>query len=105
MARKAATATTETSNKKAAPKKPALSKEYLRESLETKLSRYYGTIPQEATKDQLYRALLLSIKDILSQKRTEFKKNVNNQRGKKVYYLCMEFLTYQALQYNIKRGS
>ena len=102
MARKATTSTTtEKTTKKATTKKEAYSTEYLRQHLESKLSRFYGTTPQEATKDQLYKALLLAIKDILSQKRTEFKKNVNNQRGKKVYYLCMEFLIGKSLRNNI----
>lgn len=78
-----------------------LTKKYLKENLVKKLSRYYGTIPSEATKDQLYKALLLTIKDILSQKRTAFKKNVNNQQGKKVYYLCMEFLIGRSLKNNL----
>lgn len=82
-------------------KKSLLTKKYLRESLVNKLSRYYGTVPEEATKDQLYKALLLTIKEILSQKRTEFKKNVNNQEGKKVYYLCMEFLIGKSLRNNL----
>lgn len=82
-------------------KKAHLTKKYLFDSLTNKLSRYYGTVPQEATKDQLYKALLLTIKDILSQKRTEFKKNVNSQEGKKVYYLCMEFLIGKSLRNNL----
>ena len=81
--------------------KNTLTKKFLKESLENKLSRFYGTIPAEATKDQFYKALLLTIKDILSQKRTEFKKNVNNQQGKKIYYLCMEFLIGKSLRNNL----
>ncbi|MBQ7364287.1 MAG: glycogen/starch/alpha-glucan phosphorylase [Clostridia bacterium] len=80
---------------------PSLTKKYLREALENKLSRFYGTTYKEATKDQIYRALLLTVKDILSQKRTEFKKNVNNQEGKKIYYLCMEFLIGKGLRNNL----
>ena len=106
MARKATTTTEKAPEKKApakktAPKKETFSTEYLREHLESKLSRFYGTTAQEATKDQLYKSLLLAVKDILSKKRTDFKKNVNNQRGKKVYYLCMEFLIGKSLRNNI----
>lgn len=86
--------------KSSAPK-DSLTKASLKEALVSKLSRYYGTTPKEATKDQLYKALLLTIKDILSHKRTEFKKNVNNQQGKKVYYLCMEFLIGKSLRNNL----
>ncbi|MBR2987008.1 MAG: glycogen/starch/alpha-glucan phosphorylase [Clostridia bacterium] len=82
-------------------KLPSLTKKYLTEMLEKKLSRFYGTTMREATKDQVYRALLLTVKDILSQKRTEFKHNVNNQEGKKIYYLCMEFLIGKSLRNNL----
>ncbi len=98
---KSTTASKRGASAKAATKLPKLTKEYLRETLVSKLSRYYGTTPQEANKDQFYKALLLTIKDILSQKRTEFKNNVKNQQGKKVYYLCMEFLIGKSLRNNL----
>jgi len=94
------------SGTKAAPatkseaKKPT-KKDELREGIVNKLSRYFGTTPEEANKDQMYKAVLLSIKDILSHKRTEFKKNVKEQGGKKVYYLCMEFLIGKSLRNNL----
>ena len=76
-------------------------KKYLRDALLSKLSRYYRTTPEEATEDQLYKALMLTVKDLLSAKRTEFKKAVNNQQEKKIYYLCMEFLIGRLLRNNL----
>ena len=73
----------------------------LREGIEAKLSRYFGTTPAEANKDQMYKAVLLAVKDILAAKRTNFKKNVSIQGGKKVYYLCMEFLVGRQLKNNL----
>ncbi len=99
--KKTSAKTAEKAASEGAAKKTQLTKKYLRDNFVKKLSRYYGTIPEEATKDQIYKALLLTIKDILSQKRTEFKKNVNNQQGKKVYYLCMEFLIGRSLRNNL----
>ena len=73
----------------------------LRDGIERKLSRYFGTTPAEANKDQMYKAVLLAVKDILAAKRTNFKKNVATQEGKKIYYLCMEFLVGRQLKNNL----
>ncbi len=70
-------------------------------SLSDKLSRVFGTTAAEATADQIYKATLISIRDILAQKRTEFKKNVTAQQGKKLYYVCMEFLIGKSLKNNL----
>ena len=73
----------------------------LRQGIVNKLSRYFGTTPEEANKDQIYKSVLLSVKDILSQKRTDFKRTVKEKEGKKVYYLCMEFLIGRSLKNNL----
>ena len=101
MAKTTKTTENDTAESLGGGKLPSLTKKYLRELLETKLSRFYGTTPKEANKDQIYRALLLAVKAILSHKRTEFKKNVTNQEGKKIYYLCMEFLIGKSLRNNL----
>ena len=58
-----------TANKATAVATPN-SKEALREAVEQKLKRYYGILPAEATADQMYRAVVLTVKDILMHKRT-----------------------------------
>ena len=73
----------------------------LRLGIVNKLSRYFGTTPEEANKDQIYKSVILSVKDILSNKRTEFKKNVKNHEAKKIYYICMEFLIGKSLKNNL----
>ena len=73
----------------------------IRESLERKLSCYLGTSPEDATKKQMYKAVILCVKDILMQKRSEFKEQVKKQRAKKVYYMCMEFLVGRSLKNNL----
>jgi len=71
------------------------------ESLITgKLSRYYGVLPKEATKEQLYKALVMSVRDILLEKREKAYREYRNKNGKRVYYLCMEFLLGQSLKNN-----
>ena len=77
----------------------------LRESLERKLSCYLGTSPEDATKKQMYKAVILCVKDILMQKRSEFKEQVKKQQAKKVYYMCMEFLIGPSLRNNLKNLS
>ncbi len=65
-----------------------------------KLSRYYGVSFSEANKEQLYKATVMAVKDILLEKRDKFYKTYRAQDGKRVYYLCMEFLLGQSLKNN-----
>ena len=73
----------------------------VRQNLESKLSRYFGVSASEATKEQMYKACAMCIKDILAQKRNDYKKLVNQKEGKRVYYMCMEFLLGRSLKTNI----
>ena len=51
-------------------------KEEIRKSLMSKLSRYYGIAHDEASYDQIYRATLLSVKDILAEKRAVYRDKI-----------------------------
>ena len=62
----------------------------IRENLEIKLSRFFGCTSAEASKEQIYKATAMTIRDILTEKRGAFKKKVNQAGGKRVYYMCME---------------
>ncbi len=73
----------------------------LRQMLDSKLSRYFGVTPEEASAEQVYKSVILVTKDLLTQKRADFKVNVNKQGAKKVYYLCMEFLIGRCLKNNL----
>ena len=74
----------------------------LENSVEVILSRYFGlTSLSEATDEQLYKAVLLCVRDILASKRSTFKKYTKKQNAKKVYYLCLEFLVGKSLRNNI----
>lgn len=68
--------------------------------LKGKLSRFFGVTPKEATKEQIYKAVAISVRDILLEKRDKFYKKYRSQNGKRVYYLCMEFLMGQSLKNN-----
>lgn len=70
-------------------------------NVEAKLLRHFGTTPSEATCEQAYKAAALTIKDILTEKRGEYKKAVNAKNAKRVYYMCMEFLLGRSLKSNL----
>lgn len=66
--------------------------------LSSKLSRYFAVSPEEATKEQIYKATVLSVRDILAQKNKAFNSSIKNHQAKRVYYLCMEFLVGRSLK-------
>ncbi len=68
--------------------------------IKTKLSKYFGVSPAEATKEQIYKAVVMCVRDILLEKRSAFNKKYRSKGGKRVYYLCMEFLLGQSLKNN-----
>ena len=68
--------------------------------IKTKLSNYFAVSPAEATKEQIYKAVAMCVRDILLEKRSLFNKKYREQGGKRVYYLCMEFLLGQSLKNN-----
>ena len=69
--------------------------------IQGKLSRYFGVSPKEASKDHIYKAVVMSVRDILLEKRQQFHKVMKSKKGKRVYYLCMEFLLGRSLKNNI----
>ena len=73
-------------------------KDRIRVALEDGLLRYFGVRPDEATEEQLYRAVVMSVKDTLSVKRGEFREHVRSSGGKRIFYLCMEFLVGKSLK-------
>lgn len=54
-----------------------------------------------ATDDQIYRALALIVRRLLSDKRKRFLARTYGANGKQVYYLCMEFLMGRSLKTNL----
>ncbi|MBE5744453.1 MAG: glycogen/starch/alpha-glucan phosphorylase, partial [Clostridiales bacterium] len=66
-----------------------------------KLSRYFGVTLAEATEEQLYKAVVMSVRDILLEKRKNYHYKIKEAKGKRVYYLCMEFLLGRTLKNSI----
>ena len=54
----------------------------LKSAIEGKLARYYNVSIADANKEQYYGALQLVVKDILSGKRAQFKKEIKRQQSK-----------------------
>ena len=81
--------------------KEKLTQTEIKQNIETKLSRYFGCTAMEASKEQMYKAVSMTIRDILTEKRGEFKKEVNKEGAKRVYYMCMEFLLGRSLKTNV----
>ncbi len=79
-----------------------MAKSEIRDSIVSKLSRYYAINPDEATELQMYKAVSLCVKDELTKKAAEFKNQYKKQHKKKLYYLCMEFLVGRQLRNNLR---
>ena len=66
-----------------------------------KLSRYFGVAPSEATREQIYKAVVMSVRDIMLEKRQQFHIETKAKKAKRVYYLCMEFLLGRSLKNSV----
>ena len=66
-----------------------------------KLTRYFGVSPAEASREQIYKAVVMSVRDIMLEKRQQFYLKTKERRAKRVYYLCMEFLMGRSLKNSV----
>lgn len=73
----------------------------IKEAIEGKLSRYFGASLSEADEEQIYKAVVMTVRDILLEKRNEYHYKMKAVKGKRVYYLCMEFLLGRSLKNNV----
>lgn len=69
--------------------------------LERKLSHNFGVTPSQASDELFYKACVLVLLEIMNDRRAEFKKSVDEQEAKTVYYLSMEFLMGRSLKNNL----
>ncbi len=66
-----------------------------------KLARYFAITPEQATDEQIYKAVSLVVRDILLQKKQENNARIAEGKYKRVYYICMEFLIGRSLKNNL----
>ena len=75
-----------------------VTKKEFRSLIEMKLAKMFGVKYDEASEQIMYRALCLVTKDLITQKRVEFKNKVRSQGKKQIYYMSMEFLLGRSLR-------
>ncbi len=78
-----------------------ITEQQAKDLIQGKLSRYFGVAPSEAKKDQIYKAVVMSIRDIMLEKRHKFHTVTKGAKAKRVYYLCMEFLMGRSLKNSV----
>jgi glycogen phosphorylase len=71
------------------------------ELIEGKLRRHFGREPEDATKQQIYRAACFVVRDILSEMWLKNHEIICSQTEKQVIYLSMEFLPGTSLRNNL----
>ncbi|MDD6478917.1 MAG: glycogen/starch/alpha-glucan phosphorylase [Oscillospiraceae bacterium] len=69
--------------------------------IERKLSHNFGVTPEHASDEIFYKAVALTLLEIMGERRAAFKKSVDEQEAKTVYYLSMEFLMGRSLKNNL----
>lgn len=69
--------------------------------LENTCTKQFGCALSEATKQQVYKALCMIVKDILVEKNNEFTSKTKKNGDKQVFYMSMEFLVGTSLHNNL----
>ncbi|MBO5907197.1 MAG: glycogen/starch/alpha-glucan phosphorylase [Clostridia bacterium] len=85
-------------NQRTPDAKKTITKKELKERIEGKLTALGAASPKSATREQIYQATVQTVKDIMIEYREQFKKRIKAKDGKKICYLCMEFLVGRALK-------
>ncbi|MEG2054546.1 MAG: glycogen/starch/alpha-glucan phosphorylase, partial [Oscillospiraceae bacterium] len=81
--------------------KNAYSKEEFEKLFFEQLQSNFTTVLADATDDQIYRTLALTLRRLLSARHKRFVAKTYGQNGKQVYYMCMEFLMGRSLKTNL----
>ena len=69
--------------------------------IERKLSHNFGVTPEQASDELFYKASVLTLLEIMNERRAGFKKATDEQEAKTVYYMSMEFLMGRSLKNNL----
>ena len=75
----------------------AYTKDFIKQSIQGKLQRYYGKTLREATPYQTYYAVASTLRDQIMEQWVDSRERDNKDGGKRVYYLCIEFLLGRAM--------
>lgn len=66
-----------------------------------KLTHNFGVAPTQASDELFYKASVLALLDLMSERRAAFREETSKQESKMVYYLSMEFLMGRSLKNNL----
>ena len=76
-------------------------KESIKASIIGKLQRYNGRTIQEATQQQIYKAVATTVRDQIMQKYLISREDRKNSKSKRLYYLSVEFLMGRSMYCNM----
>ncbi|MBR3494637.1 MAG: glycogen/starch/alpha-glucan phosphorylase [Clostridia bacterium] len=76
-------------------------KESIKQSIIGKLQRYNGRSIEEASEQQIYKALASTVRDQIMQKYTIAREERKTTRSKRLYYLSVEFLMGRSMYCNM----
>ena len=74
---------------------------HIKRLINGKLVRHYGLELEKASRNQLYHATALVVRDLLMEKRVKTQEEIERQNAKRVCYFSMEFLLGRSLQNNV----
>ncbi len=70
----------------------------IKETILSTLDRVFGVSLENATDEQCYKAVALTVRDLMAAGRSEYMAEAEKTHTKQVYYLCMEFLLGRSLK-------
>lgn len=76
-------------------------KAQIKKAIRDKLDYHFGVKPESASTEQLYKAVAMTVTDILGGERRRFAEHRNAAGAKQVYYISMEFLLGRSLKNNL----
>jgi len=69
--------------------------------VDNSLKNQFGVTISNASKRQVYEALMRSVRDILMEKKFSYEQTLKQTRQKRAYYMSMEFLVGRTLRNNL----
>lgn len=75
--------------------------EQIQDAIENKLKREYGRMLENATDEEMFQAVALSVRDMILDRWVKAGQEIADKQLKRLYYLSAEFLTGRALVKNM----
>ena len=86
----------------------AYDKQWIKETIRGKITRYFGCRLEEATPAQQYEAVAMTVRDQIMELWSQSREEKQRNRAKRLYYLSVEFLIGRSLHCNminlVKKG-